>query len=88
MAKECTLYKYWEELPPGGLSMNRVVRITDRPDITSAVYRGHYVSNQTNKTSTSMVSRKSSINREYLFVYSFCFNLTCAHIGEKFYQAF
>ena len=42
MAKECMLST--GKLPLGGLTRNNVVRIlvriTDRPDMTSAVYRG------------------------------------------------
>ena len=38
MAKECTLST--GKLSLGGLPRNSVVRITDRPDMTSAVYHG------------------------------------------------
>ena len=38
MGKECTLST--GKLPPGGLSRNSVARITDHPDMTSAVYHG------------------------------------------------
>ena len=41
MAKECTLST--GQLPPEGLSRNGAVRITDYPDMTSAL-------NKTNKT--------------------------------------
>ena len=34
------------QLLPGGLHRNSVVRITDRPDMTSAVYRGRKALNQ------------------------------------------
>ena len=37
------------KLPLGGLPRNSVVRITDRPDMTSAVYLGDKTLNQTNK---------------------------------------
>ena len=37
MAKECMLST--GKLPLGGLSRNSVVRINDRPDMTSAVYQ-------------------------------------------------
>ena len=47
MVTECTLNTV--ELPRGGLPRNIVVRITDRPDMTLAVYRGHKALNQTNK---------------------------------------
>ena len=47
MAKQCTLST--GKLPPIGLPRNSVVRITDRPDITSAVYLGLKATNQTNK---------------------------------------
>ena len=41
------------KLPLGGLSRNNVVMITDRPDMTSAVYGGRKATNQTNKQKTS-----------------------------------
>ena len=47
MAKGCALstgYLLW-----GGLPRNSVDRITDRPDMTSAVDRGRKASNQTKK---------------------------------------
>ena len=44
MAKECTLST--GEMPLGGLPRNSVVRITDRPNMTSAVYCGRKASNQ------------------------------------------
>ena len=47
MAKGCTLSNGYLSL--GGLPRNSVDRITDRPDITSAVDRGRKVSIQTNK---------------------------------------
>ena len=50
MAKGCALSTGY--LPRGGLARNNVDRITDRPDMTSAVDRGHKASNkQTNKQS-------------------------------------
>ena len=39
--KECTLST--GKLPPGVLPSSSVVRITDRPDMTTAVYRGQKV---------------------------------------------
>ena len=47
MAKGCALSTGY--LPRGGLPRNSVDRITDRPDITSAVDRGCKASTQTNK---------------------------------------
>ena len=47
MAKGCALSI--GHLPRGGLPKNSVDRITDRPDMTSAVDRGHKASTQTNK---------------------------------------
>ena len=47
MAKECTLST--GKLPLGGLPRNSVVRITDHPNMTSAVYCGCKAINQTNK---------------------------------------
>ena len=48
MGKECTLST--GILPPGGLPRNSVVRITDHPGMSSAVYHGHKATNQMNKT--------------------------------------
>ena len=45
MAKQCTLSS--GKPPLGCLSRESVVRITDRLDMTSAVYRGHKASIQT-----------------------------------------
>ena len=47
MAKDCALSTGY--LPRGGLPRNSVDRITDRPDMTSAVDRVHKASTQTNK---------------------------------------
>ena len=38
IAKECTLTT--SKMPPGGLPRNTMFRITDQPNMTSAVYRG------------------------------------------------
>ena len=57
MAKECTLST--GKLPPGGLSWNSVVRLTDHPDMTSAVYRGHKALNQTNQKIITIVVKGS-----------------------------
>ena len=46
MAKECTLST--GKLPLEGLLKNSVVRITDGPDMTAAVYHGRKATNQTN----------------------------------------
>ena len=47
MVKGCVLSTGY--LPGGGLPRNSVDRITDRPDMTSAVDRGRKASTQTNK---------------------------------------
>ena len=47
MAKGCALSTGY--LPRGGLPRNSVDRITDRPDMPSAVDRGRKASTQTNK---------------------------------------
>ena len=44
MAKECMLST--DKVPLGGLLGNNVVRITDRPDMTSVVYLGRKVINK------------------------------------------
>ena len=51
MAKGCALSTGY--LPRGGLPMNSVNRITDHPDMTSAVDRGRKASTQTNKQTQS-----------------------------------
>ena len=43
VVKECTLRT--GKLPPRGLSRNSVLRIIDRPDITSTVYHGRKATN-------------------------------------------
>ena len=48
---KCTLST--GKLPLGVLLRNSVVRITDRPDMISAVYRGSKATNQTNKQNFS-----------------------------------
>ena len=45
MAKECILNT--GKLPPGGFPRNSVERITDRPEMASAVGRGRKALNQT-----------------------------------------
>ena len=50
MAKECTLRT--GKVPLGGLPKKSVDRITDRLDMTSAVYLGCKAINQTNKQAT------------------------------------
>ena len=52
MAKGCALSTGY--LPRGGLPMNSVDRITDRPDMTSAVGRGRKASAQTKKQQTNL----------------------------------
>ena len=46
MAKECTCTLSTGRLTPGGLPINSVVIIIDRPDMTIAVYRGRKALNQ------------------------------------------
>ena len=53
MAKGCALSTGY--LPQGGLPSNSVERITDRPDITSAVDRGRKASTHTNNPKTFMI---------------------------------
>ena len=54
MAKGCALSTGY--LPRGGLSRNRVNRITDRPDMTTAVDRGRKASTLTNKNLSNKMS--------------------------------
>ena len=56
MAKECTIST--GKLPPGGLSRNIVVRITDPPHMTLAVYRGRKALNKTNEKSYTVLVEK------------------------------
>ena len=62
MAKWCALSP--GKLPRGGLPKNSVDRITDRPDMTSAVYRGRKEPTKTNKQA---LKKKQSADR--IFVY-------------------
>ena len=55
MAKWCALSP--GKLPRGGLPKNSVDRITDRPDMTSAVYRGRKEPTKTNKQALKKNSR-------------------------------
>ena len=55
MAKWCTLSP--GKLPRGGLPKNSVDRITDRPDMTSAVYRGRKEPTKTNKQAKQSADR-------------------------------
>ena len=48
--------------PPGGLPRNSVFRINDRPDMTSAVYRGRKASIQTNKQTNKQNNENSKSN--------------------------
>ena len=57
MAKGCALSTGY--LPQGGLPRNSVDRLTDRPNMTSAVDRGRKASTQTNK-------QKHNLYREFL----------------------
>ena len=59
MAKGCALNTGY--LPRGGLPRNSVDRLTDRPDMTSAVDRGRKASSQTNKQNN-------------IFLFLFCFD--------------
>ena len=49
-----------DNLPQGGLPRNSVDRITDRPDMTSAVDRGCKALTQTNKNSINATFLKST----------------------------
>ena len=51
MTKGCVLSTAY--LPRGGLPRNSVDRLTDRPDMTSAVDRGRKASTQTNNQRTN-----------------------------------
>ena len=50
------MYASTGKLPLGVLPRKSVVRITDRHNITSAVYHGHKAINQTDKTKSAMVT--------------------------------
>ena len=54
MAKGCALSTGY--LPRGGLPRNSVDRITDRPDMTSAVDRGRKASTQANNNDILIVA--------------------------------
>ena len=59
MAKGCALSTGY--LPRGGLPRNSVDRITDHPDMTSAVDRGRKASTQTNKKYNTL---------KYMYIYN------------------
>ena len=63
MAKWCALSP--GKLPRGGLPKNSVDRITDRPDMTSAVYRGRKEPTKTNKQALKKNSRPIG----FLYIY-------------------
>ena len=58
MAKGCALSTGY--LPWGGLQRNSVDRLTDRPDMTSAVDRGRKASTQANKHTKFQTAEHSS----------------------------
>ena len=60
MAKGCALSTGY--LPRGGLPRNSVDRLTDRPDMTSAVDRGRKASTQTKKQ-TYMATTNAQIRQ-------------------------
>ena len=66
MAKGCALSSSF--LPLGGLPRNSVDRITDRPDMTSAVDRGRKASTQINKNRNKLVAVEN-INYEGVGVF-------------------
>ena len=49
MAKECICILSSGKLLPAGLPRNSVVRIIDRPDMTTAIYHGCEATNQKEK---------------------------------------
>ena len=78
MAKGCALSTGY--LPRGGLPRNSVDRITDRPDMTSAVDCGRKASNQTNKQIKTLF-RNDSSQRSWCSKHTRCqreqLSLTC-----------
>ena len=76
MAKGCALSTGY--LPQGGLPWNSVDRITNRPDMTSAVDSGRKASTQTKKTNicienkffTPKMAFYKSLKTDYLDIYS------------------
>ena len=68
MAKGCALSTGY--LPRGGLPRNSVDRITDCPDMTSAVDRGRKASTQTNKRQSQnrSLERYSQVGKTELLV--------------------
>ena len=82
MAKECALSTCY--LPRGGLPRNSVDRITDRPDMTSAVDRGRKASTQTNETNrpriwhvvlTENFDRSECLTKENIFILFLSYHL-------------
>ena len=76
MAKECRLST--DKLPLGGLPRNSMVRITDHPEMSFAVYPGCKASNQTNKTFwTSCLCRTCQFQLRNIFENRAAFMLAC-----------
>ena len=50
-----SMYTKSGKLPLEDLPSNSVGRITDHPDMTSAVYHGHRATNQTNKQTNKAI---------------------------------
>ena len=73
MAKGCALSTGY--LPRGGLPRNSVDRITDRPDMTSAVDRGRKASTQTKtkNLSSEVCTKKVCAKKFFNFRYSLKF---------------
>ena len=65
MAKGCALSTGY--LPQGGLPRNSVDRITDRPDMTSAVDRGCKASTKTNQTKIKQQIKQIKLSPKFEF---------------------
>ena len=78
MAKGCALSTGY--LPRGGLPRNSVDRITDRPDMSSAVDRGRKASFQTNPSIIELCHETACFGG-WRLIYPFCW-LMVLHISH------
>ena len=80
MAKRCALSTGY--LPLGGLPRNSVDRITDRPDMTSAVDHGRKASTQTNKQ-IRLVKLVADTNRLFAYAIKYVYILSVNQAGVQ-----
>ena len=81
MAKECNLCTGKLSLGVGGLPRNSVVRISDHPNMTSAVYHGCKATNQTNLfVRLTFLLKNMIIWTKHLMENSSVYSLNMSHV--------